>query len=285
MKFIREASDVHLDFDINTRSQRPALEMLKCWMPVPMDGDLDTCFILAGDIWTDRKFLLRKYEDGQSWMAKLAQRFKYVVFVLGNHDCWGTNLTYEHDKIKQELEAQGLTNCFILEKTSLVLDQVKFVGGTLWTDYNRCDPMILGAARGTMVKDHHYIKVGPGYSYVQPMHFYEIHMNTKKFIFNNVKRDDPDQKIVVVSHMAPTPKSIDRRFINSWRDNFYYYSDLEKRILADGQEIDLWFHGHTHAFADYNVGNVRVVCNPRGYNGYEPQSKVGYQPEFRVELP
>jgi hypothetical protein len=35
----------------------------------------------------------------------------------------------------------------------------------------------------------------------------------------------------------------------------------------------MWTHGHTHHEFDYMVGSTRVVCNPRGYIGYEDDAK------------
>ena len=48
-----------------------------------------------------------------------------------------------------------------------------------------------------------------------------------------------------------------------------YHSSLEEFIM-DRPNIKLWTHGHTHEEFDYMVGDTRVVCNPRGYIGYEP---------------
>ena len=34
-------------------------------------------------------------------------------------------------------------------------------------------------------------------------------------------------------------------------------------------QIDLWIHGHIHDAADYRLYDTRIVCNPRGYTGYQ----------------
>ena len=47
-----------------------------------------------------------------------------------------------------------------------------------------------------------------------------------------------------------------------------YSSDLSQFIL-DNPQIKLWTHGHTHETFDYVIGETRIVCNPRGYIGYE----------------
>jgi hypothetical protein len=50
-----------------------------------------------------------------------------------------------------------------------------------------------------------------------------------------------------------------------------YSSDLSAFIL-DNPQIKLWTHGHTHEDFDYMLGSTRIVCNPRGYDGYEDRA-------------
>ena len=73
-------------------------------------------------------------------------------------------------------------------------------------------------------------------------------------------------KVVVVSHMAPHFESLEGRYKGSDLDDAYA-SDLSDFIYE--HQPQLWCHGHVHASKDYMVGNTNVVCNPRGYVGYE----------------
>ena len=50
--------------------------------------------------------------------------------------------------------------------------------------------------------------------------------------------------------------------------NGAFHSDLSSFIM-DRPQIKLWTHGHMHNVSDYMIGEIRVVCNPRGYIGYE----------------
>jgi len=50
----------------------------------------------------------------------------------------------------------------------------------------------------------------------------------------------------------------------------------------DHPQIKLWTHGHTHHEFDYMIGECRVVCNPRGYHGYEPQADSWTLKTFEV---
>jgi hypothetical protein len=82
-----------------------------------------------------------------------------------------------------------------------------------------------------------------------------------------------DEKFVVVGHHAPTKLSTHERYIGQYLMNGGYSSDLSEFIM-DHPQIKLWTHGHTHDPFDYVVGETRVVCNPRGYAGHDPQADV-----------
>lgn len=298
MKHIRLVSDLHLDFDIKafrgiqTTTSCEGLEYLKqegdmamLWYPPLMIGDDETTLVIAGDLWHDRKFLLRKYTNGESWLKRISRRFKYVVFVLGNHDYWGTNLTLERDSINKELVIQEITNTHLLEVDSVILDQVKFIGGTLWTDYDKENPHVKLMAPMAMANDHNYIKVGREYLRLRVEHLISIFNCTKKFIFKNCKKDNADQLVIVVTHMAPSIRSIHELY-KTLTTNAFYYSNLDTELCYVDHDISYWFHGHTHKPMDYKIEEsygikTRVLCNPRGYRGYE---QTDFLEEFRIDV-
>jgi len=80
-----------------------------------------------------------------------------------------------------------------------------------------------------------------------------------------------DTKFVVVGHHAPSKLSTHPRYKNEEIMNGGYSSDLSAFILNNPQ-IKLWTHGHTHEDFDYMLGSTRIVCNPRGYDGYEDRA-------------
>lgn len=44
--------------------------------------------------------------------------------------------------------------------------------------------------------------------------------------------------------------------------------------LAEREEADLWVLGHPHFNCDYQAGNCRVVCNPKGYGPLGPGGRI-----------
>ena len=271
---IRYFSDIHLDHEYRHLKNVDSL-----WQPEELSTDNETTLILAGDLWSDGNVLKKKNSDGIIWMRLIAAKFKHVVFVLGNHDFWGQCLDTEPDKINEKLQEQGLSNCFLLENSSMTLDNVKFVGGTLWTDYGNRDWASMQGAVEYM-NDYRQIRIGKDYRKTVPTDMLHIFDKTKKAIFKTQK-DFPEQKLIVVTHMAPSYRSVNEKYRNK-RDelsNTWYYSNLEGYILDS--EIDLWVHGHMHDCSDYYIGNTRVLCNPKGYFQYED---TGYDEVALIEI-
>ncbi|MDE0371610.1 MAG: hypothetical protein OXI73_03580, partial [Rhodospirillales bacterium] len=83
---------------------------------------------------------------------------------------------------------------------------------------------------------------------------------------------------VVVTHHAPSPQCIHRRYAGSAL-NAGFASDLEETILRF--EPALWIHGHVHNAVDVTVGRTRILANPHGYDAEEAATFV---PDLVVEL-
>lgn len=81
-----------------------------------------------------------------------------------------------------------------------------------------------------------------------------------------------DEKIIIVTHFAPSPYSISPQYAGSPL-NPAFASNLNDFITSNPQ-IRLWCHGHVHTPCDYILGETRVICNP-----------FGYANENRVKLP
>ena len=90
----------------------------------------------------------------------------------------------------------------------------------------------------------------------------------------------PDKKIIVVTHHAPSAKSIDIVYETD-KANGSYASNLENFIL-DHPNIKLWCHGHIHSQSDYMIGDCRVICNPRGYEMYRPN--LAFESRLLIEV-
>jgi Icc-related predicted phosphoesterase len=89
-----------------------------------------------------------------------------------------------------------------------------------------------------------------------------------------------DTKFVVVGHHSPSFQSVHEFYKHDTVMNGGYHSELSEFIM-DRPQIKLWTHGHTHHCFDYVIGETRIVCNPRGYDGHED---TGWDPNKIVEI-
>jgi Icc-related predicted phosphoesterase len=282
------ASDVHLEFG-----------------PLEINNDnAADVLILSGDICVARDLTLRdvhnlmgehtkshRYHD---FFEYCAAQFKHVIYIVGNHEHYNGDYADTVSMIKIKLSY--LTNLHVLEKESITLDDVTFVCGTLWTDMNKEDPRTLSSIRGVM-NDYKVItnslrKVSyktylpdPDHPYDTDKEIVTFHERDARFspedsvedhkamlaVIREAVAANPAGKFVVVGHHAPSKLSTKPQYEDEYIMNGAYSSDLSE-LMLDHPQIKLWTHGHTHHEFDYMIGTCRVVCNPRGYDGYEQQA-------------
>ena len=206
----------------------------------------------------------------RDFMKRCSFQFPHVVVIAGNHEFyhgnWKASIQYLRD------EYSKFPNIYFLEQELKVIDDVTFIGATLWTDCNNGDPLTLHAL-GDMMNDYRIIRNDElGYTKLRPAHTAVRHKQTVGYI-KTVLTDRKDCKVVVVGHHAPTFNSVHEKYRNDQLMNGGYASDLSEFIM-DHPQIVLWTHGHMHDPFDYMVGSTRVVCNPRGYAGHDEQADV-----------
>ena len=214
----------------------------------------------------------------RDFLKRCSFQFPHVIYVAGNHE-------FYHGKWNQSLitlsnECAKFPNVYFLEAGSKKIDDVTFIGGTLWTDMNKGDPVTLHSVRD-MMNDFRVIKKDlEGYTNLKPHDTVIRHRHMLGYI-KTVVAERPDEKFVVVGHHAPSKLSTHEQYADQYLMNGAYSSDLSEFIM-DRPQIKLWTHGHTHHPFDYVIGETRVVCNPRGYEGYEPDS--GWNPNIVIEV-
>lgn len=276
LKYIRILSDLHLDFDVPDNLNNFIPKML--WSPPPMDGDKQTVLILAGDIWHAKKtydFL------GYSWIKSMSEQFFAVVIVLGNHDLWDGNISKEYINFENAIKEQKLRNVFILQNRTIKFGKIKFVGGTLWTDYNKEDESSLMYAKFGFMKDYNFIKSGVLNSKLNPRTVLNEHYKTLQFIHENSFREYPKQRVWVITHHPPSMLSLAKNlhYAQMKDERSFYCSDLDDFILQH-PEISFWVHGHSHLAQNYQIGECNVIVNPRGY----PNENTNFNPWLRFSV-
>ena len=271
-------SDLHLEFmDINIQNTENADVLI-------LSGDI----LVAEDLHNHpevhpmdpvnipnlgrRQLSAQRFRD---FIKRCSFQFPHVVVIAGNHEFyhgnWKASIQYLRD------EYSKFPNVYFLEQELKVIDDVTFIGATLWTDCNNGDPLTLHAL-GDMMNDYRIIRNDElGYTKLRPAHTAVRHKQTVGYI-KTVLADRKDDKVVIVGHHAPTFNSVHEKYRNDQLMNGGYASDLSEFIM-DHPQIVLWTHGHMHDPFDYMVGTTRVVCNPRGYAGHDEQADV-FQVKF-----
>jgi Icc-related predicted phosphoesterase len=256
-------------------------------------GDVDV-LILSGDICVIRDLMehdpygivdFGKSSRYHTFFQECSARFPHVIYIVGNHEHYHGDFKYTISDVKKRLEY--LTNLHILDKETYIVDDVTFIGGTLWTDMNKEDPLTLHMIT-RMMNDFRCVDNSnrevtyktfddpdnpdkPTFrtrvARFSPQDAVDDHKEMLEFI-KTVVAEKHDKKFVVVGHHTPSHASCHPKYKDDREMNGGYHSDLSEFIL-DRPQIKLWTHGHTHELFDYMIGETRVVCNPRGYHGYE----------------
>ena len=275
---INVISDLHLDFADLTL---PGGDVLV------LSGDICEARHLKQDMY-NKDIVLFEHEDKLQrpdryyrFLAEECSKYREVVMVMGNHEHYGFNYQKTYAHIAANLPA----NVTLLENQTHTIDDVVFVGATLWTDMNKTDPLTMYHMRSAM-NDYKQVtmfnEVKNVYHRLTPEKTVEDHYKSKQFIAETVENKF-DQKFVVVTHHAPSKSSTKPQYHDDTLMNGAYSSDLNEFILENPQ-IKLWTHGHTHDVFDYMIGSTRVVCNPRGYHNYEERAHQFRADEFTIEL-
>jgi Icc-related predicted phosphoesterase len=209
-----------------------------------------------------------------AFFERCCERFPHVIFIVGNHEHYHGDFAKTVPHFKDVLGY--LPNLHILEKETFVLDDITFIGGTLWTDMNRRDNRTLHDISRMMndfrcVDNTNKTEDGRGW----PGRFTTTdaandHDAMVAFIDQTVAAN-PAGRYVVVGHHSPSRLSTHPRYQDQFIMNGGYSSSLDD-FIQDRPQIKLWTHGHTHEDFDYMIAGCRILCNPRGYINYEERA-------------
>jgi len=207
--------------------------------------------VLAGDI--------HEGLQGLSWAQRCFAPLP-VIYVAGNHEYYG----HDWDGLRGEMAAgAAAAGLHLLDCGSCVLRDVRFIGCTLWTDFDlfgaarRAEAM--AAAQGTLFD---YRRIYAAGRLLTPEAVRQRHERERLWLEEQLRQAPQGRwrATVVVTHMVPSERSTATRF-KSRLNSAGFASHLDALV----RQADVWVHGHTHDSYDYRVGDCRVVCNPRGY--------------------
>ena len=245
------------------------LHLSQAGMPLPR-ADADAV-ILAGDI--------ARPEQALEWASRFGRP---VLYVPGNHEFYGASIPGTLQRLRQLCAG---TCVQVLDRDEVRMGRVRFLGATLWTDFLLDGD---GSGRATaeetalrLVRDFQRIHVDEDQAELfTPSHCAACFARDAAWLASKLAQPH-DGPTVVITHHAPSPRSIHPRFAGSPL-NACFVSDAHR--LLDGRRVQLWVHGHTHDSFDYAVNGTRVVCNPRGYAREGVNENASFDPNFTLDV-
>lgn len=247
MKFYY-CSDLHLDnYYFSTR--------IGSYYPAALLNDINNDFkesvlLIAGDL------AEKKYMDNHiQLLKKICKKFKFVLFVEGNHENYEWNMTnkYNYSKIAK--------NFIFLDNNYFEIENIIIYGGTLWCNLNELSPLDQFNI-SQMISDFRIININD----TDKMSIEYMTNLYNKFIEGlietQLKADNENKQLIILSHFAPSIKSVTPGYENSAL-NPYFCNNLDDLIKSSN--IHTLVHGHVHSSHDYMINNTKILCNPRGY--------------------
>ena len=206
-----------------------------------------------------------------------------VFFLPGNHEYDGLDFDETRIRLRETCERLGMV---WLERETVVLTGVRFIGCTLWTDFDALADLNPQTADSPLTQQlqarekafraaNFYLKKNHAFRQGLPMladAVREEGVKSQQWL-RQALAEPFDGLTVVVTHFAPSLLSADPRYgLNAGTAGFCNGLD---ELLGSAR---LWLHGHLHCPADYVKNGCRVVANPLGY------ARKGEQDAFRADL-
>ena len=265
---IQLLSDLHLEENSAFQPQRaPGADVL----------------VLAGDIGSYQGgSALSALGDEDFGLGRFADWPVPVIVVPGNHEYDALDFDATHARLRATCERLGL---IWLERETIVLHGVRFVGTTLWADFDALAPRGSTASLADQLQARHkafraadyYLRIAATTRGGAPFLAEQIreHALVCQAWLRAALAEPFDGPTVVVTHFAPSLRSADPRY--GLRPGTAGFCNALDDLLP---QADLWLHGHLHCAIDWrdDSGRCRVVANPLGYE------KKGEQAAFAPQL-
>lgn len=219
--------------------------------------------ILAGDIGS-----LYKYKQLKTFLEQICPHFKATIYVPGNHEFYLQDgykpQSFENLNIQLNSLQQHIKKLYILQQSSIIIDDICFVGCTLWS---KC-----------LINIPRYIVRIPDMNTLTYLKKHDSDVNFLKKMITWNNEQQKKKKMVVVTHHCPTERVLSP---NTKKDKFksLYVSDLE--YLINKESVHTWICGHIHQNFDFNLNGTRIVGNQKG----KPKDKINdFSKEFLVDF-
>jgi len=282
-------SDLHLEFEekgpraptgawFALRKQRRELSTEGHPLVGPLldglKGKIDL-MVIAGDVATPKMRV--KGRSSVHYAQAVAEYVGVpVVLIAGNHEFYDGDIETEITELRAEaVETRGQVQFLERETASFTFgeERLHVLGCTLWTDFalfGEVEAASLAASEG--MNDFRDIRYGR--ELFRTSKAAELHELSKTWLGEEIAqlRDtNPQAKLLVVSHHAPSPDSLPKKKSQDIL-TAAYASDLISEITS--WQPDMWLHGHIHDGCDSQILGTKVVSAARGYIGHGQNAEI-----------
>ena len=251
--------------------------------PAP-DAEL---LVLAGDVGSYQRgsrlggddFGLARFSPRNGWPVP-------VLYVPGNHEYDARDFDETHARLRELCAELDIT---WLEREQRIFGDVRFVGTTLWADF---DALALAPGEAEQSLDQ---VLKQRHKAFRAANFYlqkAAALRRGELMLAEGWREQAlvcqawlrealaqpfDGTTVVVTHFAPSLRSADPRY-GVTPATAGFCNSLEDLMAR----ADYWLHGHLHCPQDYREAGCRVVANTLGYASKGEQE--GFREQFVLDL-
>lgn len=237
---IQYCSDLHLEFPENK-------EFLKA-NPLEVKGRI---LLLAGDIVPF--VVMDKHQD---FFCYLSDNFEQTYWIPGNHEYYRSDIANRSGSFIEKIRR----NVFLINNTSVIHDNVKFIFSTLWSKIRPAYQWQI--ERG--LSDFHVIKY-TGYRFSTDK-YNQLHEESLRFVEQELK-SEKSNSTVVVTHHVPTFINYPEKYKGSVLNDAFA---VELFDLIEATRPDYWIFGHSHLnIPDFEIGNTKMRTNQLGYVKYD----------------
>lgn len=221
--------------------------------------------VLAGDIGVGL--------GGLDWLHQQLIE-KPVLYIPGNHDF------YHHDtSLIDDMKQHANNNIHILNNDIHEISGVRFLGATLWADFEHFGTSTkinaMEYAQHNLADFSVISHQGKPFS---PTDAIALHEESYQWLRDKLS-DGYQGKTVVITHHAPSALSVHPNYQEDLI-TATFVSSLDELMSADN--ASLWIHGHMHKAFDYEITGTRVICNPRGHPPYKTHN--GFVSDLVIEV-
>lgn len=222
---------------------------------------------LLGDIGNPKSTAYRAF------LLHVSALFEDVIVIAGNHEYYGNTLEETKTYIMDACKNAG-TNVHFLDRTTITLHGIRFIGATLWSDITKSAAETISCFK-RIYEDK---SIPNAFQKLRQETYLEMHRKDLKFIEDEIATR-PYEPCVILTHYAPLMEC--NGCYNDSPQVSAFATDLQH--LYKNENVKAHLFGHTHVNGNWTVNNVPILCNCKGYYPGECQG-LPFDVQKRIEV-